>query len=62
MQDETDKGDVGVLLGEEAMPGREARMLSLWQLQTEPWRPGISASSVSGFSFFCTLHTFLMFS
>lgn len=57
-----DKGEVDVLLGEEAMPGREVQMLSLWQLQTEPWRPAFSASSVSGFSFFCTLHTFLMFS
>lgn len=53
---------VGVLPGEEAMPGREALVLSLWQLQIEPWRPGFSASSVSGFSCFCILHIFLTFS
>lgn len=52
MRFEVGKVEVGVLLGENATPGREAPVFSLWQLQIEPWRPGFNASSVSGFSLF----------
>jgi hypothetical protein len=60
--DEPGKGEVDGVLLEEAMPGREAWMLSLQQMQAEPWRPGFSVPPPLAFHFSAPYIFSLMFS